>query len=244
MTVSVCVATFNGAPFIGAQLQSILASPLVSEVLVSDDGSTDGTRAAVEELADPRVRLLQGPGAGLIRNFEFLLSQASGDYIFLSDQDDIWLPEKVPVMLEHLARVDLVVSDCAVVDARLDLLHPSFFALRKSHPGLLRNIIRNSYLGCCIAFRRELLRHALPFPSRIPMHDWWLGLVADAFGSVEFIPETLLLYRRHGLNASSTAERSGATLLQQLRWRAAVVAALLVRTLHSRTSLKPFREQS
>lgn len=231
MTVSVCVATYNGARFIAAQLASILASPLVTEVLVSDDGSTDGTIEVIQSFQDERLRVLAGPGAGLIRNYEALLSQAGGEYIFLADQDDVWLPGKVVQMLMHLATADLAVSDCVVVDDQLRTLDPSFFALRGSGPGLLHNLVRNGYLGCCIAFRRRLLQHALPFPARIPMHDWWLGLIAEAYGRVVFAGQQLVLYRRHGGNVSSTAGRSQATRATQFRWRCEIAGALLARKL-------------
>src|SRR3546814_15554183 len=91
------------------------------------------------------------------------------DYIFLADQDDIWLRGKVSTMMAHLRYADLVVSDCAVVDERLNTITESFFALRRSRNGLMHNIMRNSSLGCCLALRRPLLHYALPFPALVPM---------------------------------------------------------------------------
>ena len=224
--ISVCIPTFNGAIYIGAQLESILASSLVTEVIVSDDGSSDNTVEVVKSFKDARIKLVQGPRAGLVSNYELLLSLASGEYLFLADQDDVWMPDKVEVMLEHLRDVDLAVCDCAVVDAQLNLLHPSFFDLRHSGPGLVHNLLRNSYLGCCIAMRRELLVYALPFPRHLPMHDWWLGLVAETFGRVTFIRQTLMMYRRHGGNASPTTERSRVAWSTRLYWRAILLSAL------------------
>jgi glycosyltransferase involved in cell wall biosynthesis len=227
--ISVCIPSFNGAPYIGAQLESILTSPLVTEVIVSDDGSTDNTVEIVKSFNDARIRLVQGPHAGLVSNYELLLSLASGEYIFLSDQDDVWMPNKVEVMVAALRDFDLVACDCTVVDGELNLLHPSFFALRHSGPGLVRNLLRNSYLGCCIALRRRLLKHALPFPSRLPMHDWWLGLIAETFGSATFIYQPLMMYRRHGGNASPTTERSRVAWITRLHWRANLLGALIRR---------------
>jgi glycosyltransferase involved in cell wall biosynthesis len=227
--ISVCLAACNGERYLGEQLSSILQSPQVSEVLVSDDGSTDGTAQVVRGIGDARVRWLEGPRRGPVRNFESLLGQARGELIFLCDQDDVWLPRKVPVMSEALARADLVVSDCRVVDQALQPLHPSFFALKNSSPGLVKNLLSNTYLGCCMALRRSLLRQALPFPPDAPMHDWWLGLVAQMCGRVEFIDEPLMLYRRHGANASSASERSRAGIAQKMRWRASLVMALAAR---------------
>lgn len=229
--ISVCLPTFNGALYIKAQLESILISPLVSEVIVSDDGSTDATAEIINSLNDNRINLVRGPGKGLIKNYEYLLSLASGDYIFLSDQDDIWLPNKVEVMLASLNDFDFVVSDCVVVDGKLNVLYPSFFALLNSQSGLIRNLLRNRYLGCCIAFRRHLINHALPFPRHLPMHDWWLGLVAELFGRVGFISQPLMMYRRHGNNASPAAEKSRVSISTRLYWRGYLIVVLVLRKL-------------
>ena len=229
--ISVCIPTYNGAQYIGAQLESILSSSLVNEVIVSDDGSEDHTVDVVKSFNDARIKVVKGPRQGLIRNYEYLFSLAAGDYIFLADQDDVWMPDKVDVMLEYLQQVDLAVCDCTVVDGRLNPIYPSFFRLRHSGPGVLRNIWRNSYLGCCMAFRRNLLQQALPFPGGIPMHDWWLGLIAETTGRVVFIDRPLVMYRRHGSNASPTAERSNASWITRLRWRGGLVFALVFRKL-------------
>lgn len=229
--ISVCVPTYNGERYIKAQLESILCSPLVSEVLVSDDGSSDRTVDIVKAIPDPRIRLLNGPRAGVIKNCEYLLSEAVGDHIFLSDQDDIWSDDKVEVMVSALQTADLAVSDCAVVDADLNVLHPSFFALRRSHGGLFRNLVRNSYLGCCMALNRRLVSRVLPFPDGLPMHDWWIGLVAESFGRASFIDTPLLMYRRHGGNVSSASEPSTTSFLTRLRWRLSLATALIRRRL-------------
>lgn len=196
--------------------------------MVSDDGSTDGTLQVLASVRDVRLKLLAGPRRGVIRNFEFLLGEASGDFIFLSDQDDIWLPSKVEIMLGALADADLVVSDCAVVDDQLRVVVPSFFAARRSGPGVMKNLWRNSFLGCCIAFRRRVLDYVLPFPQSVPMHDWWIGLMTSRKGRVRFVEDVLVHYRRHGANATF-AVTSEAPLLRQLRWRLAMIGALLSR---------------
>jgi glycosyltransferase involved in cell wall biosynthesis len=216
--ISVCIPTFNGAAFIGAQIESILASPLVTEIIVSDDGSIDNTVDIVKSFNDKRIKLIDGPRTGLVNNYEFLLSLASGEYIFLADQDDVWFPNKVEVMLAHLHDVDLVVCDCIVVDGQMDVLHPSFFLLLNSGSGLVRNLLRNRYLGCCIAFRQRLLKHALPFPPDLPVHDWWLGLVAEIFGGVIFISQPLMMYRR-----------SQVSWIRRLYWRINLLNALIGR---------------
>lgn len=227
--ISVCLAAFNGSRHIAAQIASILASPQVTELLVSDDGSTDGTQDLVAALTDPRVRLMAGPRRGVIANFEHLLGQVSGRYIFLADQDDVWLDGKIDAMLPALQEADLVVSDCSIVDDHLAVMTRSFFKARGSGPGVLKNLFRNSFLGCCMAFRREVLEYVLPFPPAVPMHDWWIGLMVNRKGRVRFIDDILVLYRRHGANATY-AVVSQAPLLQQLRWRLAMLGALLSRS--------------
>jgi glycosyltransferase involved in cell wall biosynthesis len=228
MRVSVCITTYNGEKYIVEQLRSILASPLVDEIIVSDDNSSDSTCALVLAIGDNRVRLIDGPRAGLIKNFEFALSCARGDIVFLADQDDVWLPRKVEVMLEALAEADLAVCNCRIVDSYLCELHPSFFSLRNSGPGLIRNLMRNSFLGCAIAMRRDLLERALPFPSDLPMHDWWLGLVAESYGRTVFIQEVLMLYRRHSNNASYIVGESSAGWITRLHWRWSLLKALII----------------
>lgn len=227
--ISVCLAAFNGGRHIEAQVASILASPRVTELLVSDDGSTDGTQGVIAALSDPRIKLMAGPRRGVIANFEHLLGQASGRYIFLSDQDDVWLERKIDTMLPQLEMADLVVSDCSIVDDNLAVIMRSFFETRGSGPGVLKNLFKNSFLGCCMAFRREILEYVLPFPKTVPMHDWWIGLMVNRKGRVRFIDDILVLYRRHGANTTYSVV-SQASLLQQLRWRLAMLGALLSRS--------------
>ena len=229
--VSVCLASYNGERFIEDQLTSVLAQLQDGdEVIVSDDASQDRTVELVEAMADPRVRLLRNDASvGVVKNFERALRIARHDYIFLCDQDDVWLPGKVQRMADALQQAVMVVSDCRVVDENLQTLHPSFFALRGSRPGILHNLWRNAYLGCCIAMRASVLQRALPLPAVIPMHDMWLGLVAQTLGEVRFLPEVLSMYRRHGHAASEGAGVSSSSRGQQLRWRWQLASALLLR---------------
>jgi glycosyltransferase involved in cell wall biosynthesis len=236
--ISVCLATYNGGVYVDEQLRSVLAQlGPDDEVVVSDDGSTDDTLEVIANLGDSRIRVFDGRGRlGVARNFELALQAACGDTIFLCDQDDVWLPGKVERCLAVLADYPLVVTDCVVVDGELNPLPPSFFRMRHSRPGVLHNLWKNSYLGCCMAFRRELLQIALPFPSRIPMHDMWLGMIAESNGGTCFVPVPLLLYRRHGGNASDTAGRSTAGLGKMIANRVFLASLVLARSLRHRLS--------
>lgn len=236
--ISVCLAAYNGERYIGEQLRSILGQlGPEDEVVVSDDGSTDGTVAAVEALHDSRIRLVHHTERAsyphtfdyTTHNFEHALRHARGELIFLSDQDDVWLPGKVPLMTGALRDALLVVSDCRVTDAVLRVTHPSYFVFNGSRPGLWRNLAHNSFLGSCMAFRRELLDRALPFPRDSVPHDIWLGLLATRLGAVRFVPEPLMLYRRHDLAVSSAGARSPFSFAQKLRLRMTAVMHLYAR---------------
>lgn len=219
--VSVCMPVYNGMPYLQEQVESILQQlEFNDELVVSDDGSSDVGIAWLHSLSDARVRILQEtPARHPSYNLEKALKAARGEYILLADQDDIWLTGKVDLMLTALQSHALVVHDCMVTNEKLEVQVPSFFAMHGSGPGLLKNFIRNSYLGCCMGFRRELLDKALPFPKGIGMHDIWLGLVAALWFKTTFIPEKLVFYRRHGKNASTTSDKSKLSLWQQLQLR-------------------------
>lgn len=231
MKISVCIATYNGEKYIKEQLDSILIQLGVNdEVIISDDSSTDKTIELIEFYRDSRIRILRNQKFhSPIYNFENALKEAIGDYIFLCDQDDVWLPDKVENMLQYLVQYDLVVSDCKVVDAELNVISESFFIGRSSRKGFWRNLIKNAYLGCCMAFRKEVLRYILPFPRDIAMHDIWIGLFVEMHGNSFFLPRQLMLYRRHGANVSFGGDRSKYSLLYKIKYRLCMLFCLLKR---------------
>lgn len=202
------MATFNGGRYLDEQLGSILSNLSDSdEIIVSDDGSVDNTMDILKRCAstNPGIRILNGPRAGVIRNFEHAISNASGDIIFLSDQDDVWKPgkaKKVAALFDD-EMCQAVVHNAEIVDARGRPTGKSLFELRKSGSGIVKNLVRNSFVGCCMAFRSNLRSNILPFPEGIEMHDWWIGLVAEAYGGTQFLDIPLIEYRRHDSNASA-----------------------------------------
>jgi len=229
--VSVCMATRNGERFIAQQIASILCQlGCNDELVISDDGSSDTTSMIIAACGDPRVRLLYNPEPGSpVRNFEHALRYAQGEYIFLADQDDLWESDKIKVQTGLLATYDAVVSDCCLIDASGELLADSFFALRGSGKGFWKNLYKNSYLGCCMAFRRRILEQALPFPANIAMHDIWIGLIAERFGTTCFCPDRLVRYRRHGATVTQTGSKSPLSVARQLSYRLYMLYQLLCR---------------
>lgn len=206
--VSVAMASYNGAPDIALQIESILKNlENNDELVISDDGSTDNTVEIIKRYAkdDSRIRLVQGPGNGVKANFTNAMKNCRGKYIFLSDQDDIWFDDKVKKIIPLLKKHDLVVHDCVVTASSISqVIKPSFFKYRNSGSGLMKNIYKNTYIGCCMAFSRRLMAKVIPIPNEIEMHDQWIGVLNDSlYKNTYFLNEPLIYYRRHGTNVSS-----------------------------------------
>jgi glycosyltransferase involved in cell wall biosynthesis len=233
--ISVCMATHNGERFLEQQLATILEQlEAGDELVVSDDSSTDATLDIVRRHADPRIRLFSGNRFfSPVFNFEHALQQAKGDILVLADQDDVWLPGKLELVRQRFAGRPagpyLLVMDGRVVAEDETVLDDSLFRWLNARPGLLRNLFFNRFPGCCLAFSRELLEQALPFPRQLPMHDWWLGLLCEMTGTTEFVPVPTILYRKHG--GSLTEFRIRFMPLRQVRWRVVMVFCLVRRLL-------------
>lgn len=218
MKKSVCMATYNGEKYIEEQLQSILVQlDDNDEIVISDDHSTDNTIEVVKKINDNRIKIFFNQGEkGFTSNFENALKKATGDIIFLSDQDDIWLPEKTSTMVSYLQEYDLVVADAKVTDESLNVTNESFFSIFNSGPGILKNLGYNTYYGYSIALRKTVLEKALPFPkNREVAFDIWLGFVGEIIGRVKFINKPVVLYRRSS-NTVTTIKKSDRPLLGKL----------------------------
>lgn len=206
--VSVAMATYNGDKYIKDQIESILINlKLDDELIISDDGSTDSTLKIVKEYQrkDKRIKLFEGPRLGVKQNFANAIEHCCGKYIFLSDQDDIWMPNKVEKVLEYFRddKYKVVVHNADIVDKNLNSIENDFFSFRKSGKGKVKNIYKNTYIGCCMAFSASLKDKILPIPNNIEMHDQWIGLIGEKIGKVFFLNENLIKYRRHDENVSS-----------------------------------------
>ena len=224
--ISVCIATYNGERFIREQIDSILRQlSSDDEIIVSDDGSTDDTISIINSIDDKRIRIIEGPRKhSPTLNFECAMKEAKGDYIFLADQDDVWKPNKVEVCIKWLQNYDCVVSDAAVTDSNLNQLYPSLYAIMQVRHGRIYNTIwKNGYTGCCMAFRRNVLNASLPFPKNIPMHDIWIGNVAAYKYNTKFIPDKLIMFRRHNETISCNGKGSKYSIWQQMKFRWSII---------------------
>lgn len=219
MRISVALAAYRGEAYIEEQISSILCQlGENSELIVSGDMPGGETEKIVEAMAlsDSRARYLKGGGGGVIANFENALKYASGGVIFLSDQDGVWLPGKVEACVKEIENgASLVLHDTKLTDGKLNVTDESFFKVNGSKPGFLNNYIHNSYMGCCMAFTKEMCRLSLPFPENIPMHDQWIGLLAEKYGKVSFLETPYLLHRCHGGNVTG----GKTSVSDKIRWR-------------------------
>ena len=224
--ISVCIATYNGERFIREQIDSILCQlSSDDEIIVSDDGSADGTIGIINSIGDKRIRIIEGPRKhSPTLNFECAMKEAKGDYIFLADQDDVWKPNKVEVCIELLQNYDCVVSDAEVTDSNLNPLYPSLYTIMQVRQGRIYNTVwKNGYTGCCMAFRRNVLNASLPFPKNIPMHDIWIGNVAAYKYNMKFIPEKLIYFRRHNETISCNGKGSKYSIWQKIKFRWSII---------------------
>jgi glycosyltransferase involved in cell wall biosynthesis len=229
--VSVCLASYNGEKYIHEQIMSILIQLAPDdELIISDDHSRDQTALIIQGIDDPRIRLYKNTKpSGPITNFQNALEKVRGAFVFLADQDDVWLPGKYRHMLELLQSYDLILSDSVVVDEHKEVINPSFYAMHGSAPGILKNVAKSSYFGSCMAFRREILRYSLPFPPTKEIgHDLWLGLVAELTGKVYFSKEALILYRRHASTVTSVGMgKSSRSLITKIFGRVTIIKYLI-----------------
>jgi len=208
--ISVCIPTYNGEKFIFQQLQSILLQLNKNdEIIISDDSSTDNTIAIIKSFDDQRIILLENNKFyNPIFNLENALKHAKGDYIFLSDQDDIWSQNKVKIFMNYFKSYDLVVSDCMIINENGDVLKESLYERTKPSYNFLSCLYRNPFLGNAMAFKRIILDKAIPFPRKIIMHDIWIGLLALKTSKVYFANDKLSSWRRHDDNITNSIKRS------------------------------------
>ncbi|MDE1176974.1 MAG: glycosyltransferase [Edaphobacter sp.] len=220
--ISVCMAAYNGEEFVEKQLNSIL-SQLGSrdEVVIVEDKSTDRTLSVIQLIRDPRIRLIQHErNCGVVATFQEAMENATGDIIFLSDDDDIWAPDKVAKMLEAFRSdhsIQIVTSGVSLIDKDDNATFDEIYSNQvKFRPGFWKNVVVNRYQGSAMAFRATLLAHILPLPKNVEfLHDAWIGTSNDRIGGkVAYIDEPLLFYRRHPRNYSRQI-----SLLSRLRWR-------------------------
>lgn len=229
--ISVCITSYNGAAFILEQLHSILNQLSEDdEIIISDDSSTDNTIQIIETINDRRIKLLKGNNfKSPIYNIENAIKHAQGEVLFLSDQDDIWLPNKVKETLKYVNKKNVVMSDAILCDEQLNTISDSLDTWRTYKSGFIKNLIQSRYLGCCMAFHRNKINDILPFPKNLPAHDMWIGLLSEITKDFTYLPVALIKYRRHKHNFSSVSNKSNKSLIYKIIYRCYFLIIILKR---------------
>ncbi len=221
--VSVCLAAYRGAPYIEAQVGSILEQlGPADELVVVDDASQDGTASLVEAIDDPRVVLLYNAvNRGYVRTFERALRSARGDYLFLADQDDLWLPGRLDAMLAGLAERAVVATSVAVLGD--PAARPRFRLRAEDSERHLANVFgvlvgHRPYTGCAMALRRDILSSVLPIPPFVyESHDLWIALVANTHRQNLHLEAPSVARRLHDANQTPLGWRGPRAILRA-RW--------------------------
>lgn len=233
-TIDILLATYNGENYLKEQLDSILNQTYKNiKLIISDDCSKDSTRKILKEYEqkDSRIKLyFQDNNLGYVKNFEFLLKKVESKYYMLSDQDDIWLNEKVEKSFECIKdnKADLVFGDLEVVDKNLNTIYKSFGDFMLLNDKIKENInsyevnyLYNCVTGCTILSKKKFIEDILPIPklSEYVAHDHWIALMVSVHGGkLSYMTEKYIKYRQHGNNQIGTEKISHKfTKLEEVR---------------------------
>lgn len=217
--IDILLSTYNGAEYLEQQLASIAVQVFSGWRLIArDDGSSDTSLEILKAFADEhpdRVELVTVPAArlGVVASYEMLLNSCSAPYIAFCDQDDIWLPDKLGVLLARMQSLEseagssrpcLVHSDLSVIGADREHIADSLWIYQKLEPAKMQSLERLLVQGCVTAcasmMNRALLQRVVPIPQDVIMHDWWISLIAASNGAIAHIDDVTVCYRQHGAN--------------------------------------------
>lgn len=222
--ISILLSTYNGEKYIQAQLDSLLAQTEQDfHLYACDDGSTDNTYAILSEYAKayPKKITVQKnrSGTGSAREaFLKMMLEHKDDYVFLCDQDDVWKSDKISISMQAIRDMEkrfgertplLIHTDLVVVDENLREIGPSYRAMNDVRPQrntLEKILIQNITVGCTMVYNRALSDLLRPIHGYFYMHDWWIALIASAFGLTGSVKTATVLYRQHGANVSGSKD--------------------------------------
>jgi len=222
--IDLLLATYNGGRYLEDQISSIVNQTNHDwQLIARDDGSSDVTCNILTKLVETypeRIRVLQDDGRrlGVIGNFSRLMEISSSEYTMFSDQDDVWLADKIEISLKRMEELEkrygketpiLIHSDLKVVNDTMDEIAGSFWKYQLLDPNITslnRLLIQNNITGCTMIINKALRDKSLPIPDGVVMHDWWIALVASRFGAIDHLPQATMLYRQHGSNVEGAKE--------------------------------------
>jgi len=210
--VSVVLCSYNGQKYIQKQIESILVQlEPGDELIIQDDLSNDQTFKILQRFKQSKIKIFQNEAnIGFVKNFLSAIQKASNEIILLSDQDDIWLENRLNLMYEVYQKDSLVISDFKEVDDNLNRISSinndsRTLKLSKTRLGQFLDVFfgRNKYYGCCFLFSKKFFSECYPPSSFIPSHDIWLAINASLHGKIILCHKITLLRRIHSMNVSS-----------------------------------------
>ncbi|MGV3028770.1 glycosyltransferase family 2 protein [Streptococcus hyovaginalis] len=212
MKVNILLSTYNGEKYLSEQIESIQAQTFKDwNLLIRDDGSKDNTTSIIREIAeeDDRIRFIndgQNENYGVIKSFYHLVKFEKADYYFFSDQDDVWLPEKLEITLQRGQKENpdkplLVYTDLRVVNENLEILQESMIKAQSHHANteLVQELTENTVTGGTMMINKALADKWQVYENLL-MHDWYLALLAASLGKLVYIDQPTQLYRQHEAN--------------------------------------------
>ncbi len=218
------MCTYNGERFIKEQIDSILAQTYPHfELLIFDDGSSDNTAKIIQEYQKkhPNIHFKQNEkNLGFLKNFEQAISHAKGDYVALTDQDDIWKKEKLQTFVENINEHALIYSDAIIIDENSKetgtlLVEPKN---RLCDGACNKAFLLNNFIsGNTMMFKRELVEHILPIPPKMSYHDIWIGFVASTYGTIAYTKEPMTYYRKYSGQVTDKAKPKPKNVFEKLR---------------------------
>ena len=211
--ISVVMSTYNGSSYVAEQIESILNQTYSSlEIILADDASTDNTFEILKSYAEKDRRIItcqRKENAGYNINFSEACAKATGTYIAISDQDDVWELDKIEKQLKKINEdPNNILVHC--ISARFEERSQPHLGSIKKMNFFRGNDVKSFYLanyvlGHAMMFRKSLLEAALPFPANV-YYDWWLSAYACTMGNIEFVDEILVWHRMHQTNATGAAK--------------------------------------
>ena len=213
--VDILLATYNGEKYLEELINSIVNQTYSNwYLIIRDDGSNDNTINIITDYCEKypdKITIVKDSykNLGVIKNFSALINYSQSKYIMFSDQDDIWLPNKIELSINKIKSYDntyplLIHTDLKVVDENLNIISDSFWKYKNINPKdglqLGNSLCQNSVTGCTVIINKALKELITSIPEQVIMHDWWISIVALIFGKVYYITETTILYRQHSNN--------------------------------------------
>jgi glycosyltransferase involved in cell wall biosynthesis len=257
------MATYNGEKYLSKQIKSILKqSHKEWQLIIRDDSSGDTSLGIIKDYVQhypEKIRLItdEDGNIGVSQSFLRLLGHVDTDYVMFCDQDDVWLPDKIKITLEKMKECEeecgkntpvLTHTNLKVVDENLNVISDSFWKFQRLDPQkgkrLNRLLVQNTVTGCTVMINNALKDKIKLLPEQTLMYDWWISLIAAAFGKISYVPTATILYRQHDNNDVGAKEWNLSYIMDMARSGRSNLKAFLQKTqLQAKAFLDIFKDE-